>query len=692
MPEEVRRRRSAKYEALDAERRAEAEESARMEEKRRKQEEAEAAQAAAEAAEPTPTPKPEPEEASAPDAKPETYVSDTGSLRYRVGNENRANARFGEAQRLAASQPNQVYYPYQMSGANQPVQAEPYYQSGAWQTQQQPYSAWQTGAGGYAAYQSGEEPAAEPQSQPTVVYYPQREAERAGKQGSKRNGGKAKKTGRKCPVWVFPSLAGGVLVLLSLAFLFVVLPMIQNARDDAKAEEASRERAAAVAVYDAVYCDNVFVDGISLGGMSQQEARDAVTRQSAATFSWAVELTFNGETIRTVNESDVGIHIDIERALEEAWNQGHIGDAEMRWQQMESLESTPYEGYSATVSEDTSRLDAILAMIAQEHYVPAVDATFAGFNADATDPFSFNPEVYGTMLDTEGMKAALEHMAENRESGSLELKLIRLAPAVTEASLRAERYVLRGRATTPISMTKSTEDRNNNIRRAFELISGTVIQPGGKFSFNDIVGKRTIENGFFPAEEYANGKHEDGIGGGVCQASTTIYQAAVRANMQIDKRTPHSMAVNYTDYGKDATVYWWNGRGGQKLDFAFTNTTDYPIYIKAAVQSSDKNKKNLVCNVWIYGQAMEPGVTYDLATQENPIPVPETEYVRDKNAKYVTYEDEQYEFQKAEEGTEVLRWLVRYVNGKEVERTQLETDTYAPKPQIIYVGTRKRPE
>ncbi len=666
MPEGTRRRRSDKYEAQDEERRAVAEEK--------------------ETAPETPA-----ENGAVPEKKAEEPVlTDTGSLRYRVGNENRGNGRFGEAQRLAASQPNPVYYPYEMSGANQPVQADPYSQSGAWQPRQQT-SPWQTGVGGeYAAYQTYGQPAqdSQPMRNPQPAAY---DSEAESEHAPQRNesGAAVEKARKKRRGWLLPTLLGSGVALIGMVFLFVILPIIQNSREAAKAEEAHRELVAAVSVYNEKYCENVWVDGIHLGGMSQQEARDAVTRQSAETFSWSVELTFNGETVRTLNESDVGIHIDIERALEDAWNQGHLGDEDMRWEEMEALKAAPYEGYSVT-SDDTSRLDAILALIAQEYYTPAVDATFAGFNADATDPFSFNPEVYGAILDTEGMKTALEHMAENRESGSLELKLIPLAPLVTEASLRAEQYALRGKSTTPISMTKSTEDRNNNIRRAFELISGTVIQPGGKFSFNDIVGKRTIENGFFPAEEYVKGAHEDGIGGGVCQASTTIYQAAVRANMQIDKRTPHSMAVNYTDYGKDATVYWWPGKGGQKLDFAFTNTTDYPIYIKAAVQSSEKNKKNLVCNVWIYGQAMEPGVTYDLDTQENPIPAPETEYVRDKNAKYVTYKDEQYEYQKAEEGTEVLRWLVKYVNGKEVERTQLETDTYAPKPQIIYVGTRER--
>ena len=668
MPEEIKRRRSAKYEALDAQRRAAAEEEARQAEK---------AAAAREAAEAD----------SAKTAVHTEPMTDTGGLRYRVGNENRGNARFGEAQRMAASQPNPVYDPTQMSGANQPVQAEPYYQSGAWA--RQPSSPWQYGAGGdYAAYE-------QPEQAPQVVYYvPQQPADPAPGYPPAQPVGKAQTPTKKKKKqkWILPTVLGSVAAVLAFVFLFVVLPTIQNNRDRALAEEELARKAAAVAVYDTTFCENVFVDGVDLSGMSIAQAREAVEQHSAENFAWSVDLTWNGETVQTVSEYDLGIHIDINKALEDAWNRGHVGDTEQRYADMEALKETPHEGYSVTMSDDTSRLDAMLALIAQDHYIPAQDATFAGFNPDATDPFTFNPEQYGAMLDAEGMKRQLEAMAENRHSGALELMMVPLAPAVTEESLRATQYALRGQSTTPISMTKSTEDRNNNIRRAFELVSGTVIQPGKQFSFNGIVGQRTLENGFFPAEEYVSGLHEDGIGGGVCQASTTIYQAAARANLQIDKRTPHSMAVNYTDYGKDATVYWWAGKGGQKIDFAFTNNTNYPIYIKAAVQSSEKNKKNLVCNVWIYGEALEPGVTYDLVTEEVPIPAPEPEIKRDKDAKYVLYEDEQYETQKAEEGTEVHRWLVKYLNKKEVERTELEPDIYAPKPQIIYVGTRKRPE
>ena len=122
------------------------------------------------------------------------------------------------------------------------------------------------------------------------------------------------------------------------------------------------------------------------------------------------------------------------------------------------------------------------------------------------------------------------------------------------------------------------------------------LNPGADFPFNapvlaDRADHRHLHRGFYPAIEYVYGEHVEGYGGGVCQASTTLYQAAVCAGLQILKREPHSDSVSYTDYGKDATVYWV---GKRKIDLTFKNNTEDPIYIIAAVQKDPTNKKRLI--------------------------------------------------------------------------------------------------
>lgn len=126
--------------------------------------------------------------------------------------------------------------------------------------------------------------------------------------------------------------------------------------------------------------------------------------------------------------------------------------------------------------------------------------------------------------------------------------------------------VLIGQAETPL--LDDSASRVENINLACGAINGVVIYPGGSFSFNETVGRRTEANGYGDAPVLVNGHKEDGCGGGVCQVSSTLYMAALEAGLQIDERHPHSHGVGYAPEGKDATVVF-----GEK-DLAFTNNTD----------------------------------------------------------------------------------------------------------------------
>ena len=437
----------------------------------------------------------------------------------------------------------------------------------------------------------------------------------------------------------------------------------------------------AVAPYDNVFCEGVWVDGINLGGLSWQEARAAVEEQASHHSGWGVRLLLDGEEARQISASDLGVQVDIDGALQSAWLQGHAGTAEERYAAQQALAEDPYHGYSATPG-DTTVIDAILAETAAAVYVPAKDAQMVRFDPDYTDPFIFEAEQTGRVLYTDAVRDQIYQMYSDLRGGDIVLEPEVLQPQVTEQWLRDNLYTVRGTASTPISST-STENRNNNIRRAFELIAGTEIAPGGTFSFNGVVGERSLKNGFFEADEYVYEEVTTGIGGGVCQASTTIYQAAVRAGMTITERKPHSMAVRYTDKGKDATVYWYSNH---RIDLKFKNPTDYPIYITAAVQSDASNRKKLNARVTIYGAAMG-NVKYDFDVLEIEIPAPEEPEIReDKKNEYVTYTDEEYVLREASPGYTVESYRVTYVNGVETEREHLATDTYKPKSQIIYVG------
>ena len=438
--------------------------------------------------------------------------------------------------------------------------------------------------------------------------------------------------------------------------------------------------------YDDLFVPGVYVDGIHLAGMTPEQAMNSVQSQiRQRNDAWSVLLTWQGTTLARIDAQMLGLSVDVADVLNRAWVQGHTGDAQQRYDDMLRLEQEPYTAYTATPSGDTSVIDGILLQLKQGIETPAQDAQLLSFDPSLDYPFVFQVESRGTSLDIEPVKEQLYRMVSVLESGAVELNPVTVEPSVTRAELM-KHYMQRSSVYTPISKS-STEDRNNNIRRAFQSINGYVLDPGKTFSFNSVVGERSTENGFYPAIEYAYREAVMGVGGGVCQASTTLYQAAVCAGLTILKREPHSDEVSYTEYGKDATVFW---SGKKKIDLSFKNTTDEPIYIVAAVEQDPSNRKRLIARVTIYGKDMG-NVRYEIECQEiSTIEPPAPKYIRDTNAEYVTYTDQQKSVSKAKEGHVVKSYRLEYTGSVLTDRKELYTDTYEPQAERIYVGVTPR--
>lgn len=443
-----------------------------------------------------------------------------------------------------------------------------------------------------------------------------------------------------------------------------------------------------VTAYDDRFCEGVYVDGIHLGGMTQEEGINAVTAQAQQRNSeWSVRLTYSGQTVAEIDAASLGMKVDVLDVLRAAWQQGHqSGDIYERQAAMLQLQQEPYYGYTAMPSGDTTVVDTVLAHLSASAYKAPQDAQLIGFDPTRADPFTFQEAVPGRVLNTTALKERIYQMVSTMESGELEIVPEEIAPNITVADLR-KTVSLIANVTTDVS-TSSVENRNKNIERGCELLSGAVVQPGQTFSFNGRVGKRSIENGFHEAEEYVYGDSKTGVGGGICQVSTTLYMAAVAANMQITDHTPHSMKANYADYGTDATVYM----DGKQIDFGFKNTSDYPIYIVASMPNKPKRSKEWMCQVKIYGMAFEEGVSYQLVAEEiETIPLPNPKYIKDTKGEYgLTYIDEEHVYSAGREGHITQSYRVKYLNGEEVSRTKLYRDTYNPAQPIIYTGTQKR--
>lgn len=281
------------------------------------------------------------------------------------------------------------------------------------------------------------------------------------------------------------------------------------------------------------------------------------------------------------------------------------------------------------------------------------------------DPFTIHPEVKGIDFDLEEAKKILE---EDKEQ--YEITLTITEPKVTTSQIGSEAFPdLVGTFTTRYDA--SLKNRSTNLEIACKKINDKVVMPGETFSYNKTLGERTAAAGYKNAAVYENGRVVDGIGGGICQISSTLYNAVIKANLGIVERRNHQFVTSYVPAGQDATVVYG------MTDFKFKNTRNYAVKIKATCS-------NGIATVSIYGIKEEN--EYDIKFDTRIIStIPYTvKYEEDKNLAV----GKEKVSQVGANGVITETYLVKSLNGKVVSREFLYKDTYNAMQRIIVRGTK----
>ena len=282
------------------------------------------------------------------------------------------------------------------------------------------------------------------------------------------------------------------------------------------------------------------------------------------------------------------------------------------------------------------------------------------------DPFTVYPEVEGVDFDVE---AARELLKEDKEEYVIKLKITE--PEITLEEIGTEAFPDQ-LSTFTTRYDVSDVDRSTNLRLASEKINGTVLKPGETFSYNKTVGARTIAAGYKNAKVYESGKVVDGIGGGICQVSSTLYNAALLANLEIVERRNHQFVTSYVGAGRDATVVY-----GQ-TDFKFKNTRKYPIRIVVTTNAG-------ILKISIFGIKEENEYTFKFNTKTvSSIPYT-TQYIEDSSLPAGTEKVEQ----KGANGLITETYITKMLDGKVVSTELLSRDTYSAMTRIIRRGTKK---
>lgn len=312
-----------------------------------------------------------------------------------------------------------------------------------------------------------------------------------------------------------------------------------------------------------------------------------------------------------------------------------------------------------------------------------VDVVYATVHKEAIDAKvdeTVTPAVYvkhenGIDFDKEKLREVLSLEENSVEGKVIEFELNITEPAVKLGDLKWELYSdLLGTYSTTFSTAATYANRNTNIRVSAEYINGTIVMPGETFSFNKTVGDcGSASRGFKMATVYSNGKVEQGMGGGVCQVSSTLYNAVIYANLDIVQRDNHGFTVSYVPCSRDATIYY------PYLDFKFKNTRNYPIKIVAEYSSAGK------ITFSIYG-----------TKEDNEYEVAIESYILTRIPKSTTYvNDNTIEKGKTvqdiigQDGFTSIAYKVLKKDGKVVSKTVLSSDSYSPMNDVIKVGTKE---
>ncbi len=278
------------------------------------------------------------------------------------------------------------------------------------------------------------------------------------------------------------------------------------------------------------------------------------------------------------------------------------------------------------------------------------------------DPLEVHADENGVELGI-SIDEAKNILAEEKDEYILPLKITEANKKVADLGENAFPNLL---STYTTNYDASNINRDNNLVLAASKLNGKIVNPGEEFSYNQTIGKRTIENGFKEAKAYAGGEVVLSVGGGICQLSSTLYNSVLLANLEVTDRHNHYFKTSYVPEGRDATVSWG------ALDFKFKNNRKYPIKIETKVGDG-------VATINIYGIKQDDDYTVIIESNVTNIIASKTEYQTDTTLKRGT----EMTTQRGENGctSETYKSLLK--NGIVVSKTLISTDTYNALPTII---------
>ncbi len=410
--------------------------------------------------------------------------------------------------------------------------------------------------------------------------------------------------------------------------------------------------------------DGIYVGDFNLGGLTEEEAGQKVQGLVNEMENQKITLVVDGQPVDTTAK-DLGFHWSNPEAVAQAASSWQGGNLLKRYLNKKDIEHNP-----VIIPLETALDDGRLASFVAEKCAPAVTEPKNATIVRQNGAFTVTPSVIGKTVDVEATKQALNAALANglKDPVTVNAVVAEVKPAITTEDLSTIQDVL---GTFSTNFSSSGASRSKNLQVGSGKINGHVLMPGETLSGYDCMHPFTVDNGYATAAAYENGQVVDSVGGGVCQIATTIYNAALRAELEISQRQNHSMVVSYVRPSEDAAI------AGTYKDIKLTNNYSTPIYVEGYTSGR-------TLTFTIYGKETRPANrTFEFVSETLSVTDPgEPKEMVDPAMPPGTRK----QVQSAHKGIKSRLWKIVYVDGAEQSREILHTDTYNPSKAIIKIG------
>ena len=420
------------------------------------------------------------------------------------------------------------------------------------------------------------------------------------------------------------------------------------------------------------FYNGTVINGIDVSGMTVDEVSNLVgTKLVDSRNEIEFELTYKDRVWKWAGK-DFEVNNKVLPLIENAYSYGRTGSF---WDKRDAVKDIKNNGLNLNVSYKyvLGGLDEKINEVIAEIESQPVNSEVV-FNNEK-DNFEITAEQNGVKVDKDSLYQKIDELFLKNKKISVEVPTTEILPEITKEQL-SKHYALRGRFST--SYAKSTNNRKENVKRALKDFNGKKVEPNETVSFNGVTGDKTVEKGYKPANIILNGVYVEGTGGGVCQSSTTLYNALLLADIQIDEVNKHSLPVSYVWLAFDAMV------SEGYSDLTFTNNTEYPIYIKTGGDNEN-------CYVEVYGEPLKDGFEVKRRAEfVRTIPHPGDVIIQDTEKEYadkVTFKGEYLRLKMPTEGYESKAYIDYYQDGVLTESKLIRHEIYQAQNGVIIEGT-----